>query len=78
VVNDRCRCVGIVSQADIALQCSSKQVSETVREISRPLEPHPQMGLREDYFYCGQPHEMDQILLLNRRRELTRRTEVLL
>lgn len=77
VVNDRCRCIGIVTQADIALEASSEQLAETVQEISKPPKPHQQISFSKAYFYCGQPHEMDQILLLNRRRELTRNSEVL-
>jgi hypothetical protein len=36
------------------------------------------MHFEKDYFYCGQPHELDQILLLNRRRNLAHRHEVLI
>jgi len=77
VVNDRGRCVGIVAQADVARQYSSEQVAEMVRQISQPPKQCPWIELSKDYFYCGQPHEMDQILLLNRRRELARSSEVL-
>ena len=78
VVNDRGRCVGIVAQADIALHAPASQVAGTLREISKPTEPRQEMHFEKDYFYCGQPHELDQVLLLNRRRELTRRHEVLI
>jgi CBS domain-containing protein len=78
VVNTRGRCVGIVAQADIALHAPASQVAGTLKEISKPAEPPPQMHFERDYFYCGQPHELDQILLLNRRRELTHRHEVLI
>jgi CBS-domain-containing membrane protein len=75
VVNNRGRCIGIVAQADIALHAPAAQAAETIKEISKPrLEMHFEKG----YFYCGQPHEQDQILLLNRRRELTHRHEVLI
>jgi hypothetical protein len=36
------------------------------------------MHFEKDYFYCGQPHELDQILLLNLRRHLAHRHEVLI
>jgi len=78
VVNDRGRCIGIVSQADIALHGPAAQASRTIREISKPAKPRLEMHFEKGYFYCGQPHEEDQILLLNRRRELTHRHEVLI
>jgi hypothetical protein len=65
------------AQADVVPEASPEQVAKTVREISKPPKRHQQMVLSKDYFYCGQSHEMDQILLLNRRRELTRKSEVL-
>ena len=78
VVNNRGRCVGIVAQADIALHAPASQVAGTLKEISKPAEPRQEMNFERDYFYCGEPHELDQVLLLNRRRELTRRHEVLI
>ena len=78
VVNNRGRCIGIVSQADIALHAPASQVASTVKEISKPAKPRQEMHFEKGYFYCGQPHELDQILLLNRRRELTHRHEVLI
>ena len=78
VVNNRGRCVGIVAQADIALHAPAWQVAGTLKEISKPAESGQEMHFERDYFYCGQPHELDQVLLLNRRRELTRRHEVLI
>ena len=77
VVNNRGRCIGIVAQADIALHAPAAQVASTIKEISKPAKPRQEMHFEKDYFYCGQPHELDQILLLNRRRELTHRHEVL-
>jgi CBS domain-containing protein len=77
VVNSRGRCVGIVAQADIALHAPARQVAGTLREISKPAEPRGEIHFEKDYFYCGQPHELDQVLLLNRRRALTHRQEVL-
>jgi signal-transduction protein with cAMP-binding, CBS, and nucleotidyltransferase domain len=78
VVNNRARCMGIVAQADIALHAPAAQVAETIKEISKPAKPRLEMHFEKGYFYCGQPHEQDQILLLNRRRELTHRHEVLI
>ena len=78
VVNNRGRCVGIVAQADIALHAPAWQVAGTLKEISKPAESRQETHLERDYLYCGQPHELDQVLLLNRRRELTRRHEVLI
>jgi CBS domain-containing protein len=78
VVNNRGRCVGIVAQADIALHAPASQVASTIKEISKPAKPRQEMHFEKGYFYCGQPHELDQILLLNRRRELTHRHEVLI
>ena len=77
VVNNRGRCIGIVAQADIALHAPAAQVAKTINEISKPAKPHQEMHFEKGYYYCGQPHEQDQILLLNRRRELTHRHEVL-
>ena len=78
VVNSRGRCIGIVAQADIALHVPAAQAARTIREISKPAKPRLEMHFEKGYFYCGQPHEEDQILLLNRRRELTHRHEVLI
>ncbi len=36
------------------------------------------MRFENDFFYCGQTHEADQILLLKRRRELAGKNEVLI
>ncbi len=36
VVDDRGRCIGIVSQADLALKDTPEKVSKTVAEISKP------------------------------------------
>jgi CBS domain-containing protein len=76
VVNNRGRCIGIVSQADIALHARISQVASAIKEISKPAKPRQEMHFEKGYFYCGQPHEQDQILLLNRRREFTHRHEV--
>jgi CBS domain-containing protein len=78
VVNNRGRCIGIVAQADIALHAPVAQVARTIKEISKPAKPRLEMHFEKGYFYCGQPHEQDQILLLNRRRELTHSHEVLI
>ena len=78
VVNNRGRCIGVVAQADIGLHAPAAQVAKTINEISKPAKPHQEMHFEKGYFYCGQPHEQDQILLLNRRRELAHRHEVLI
>ena len=78
VVNNRGRCIGIVAQADIALHALGAQAAKTIKEISRPAKPRQEMHFEKGYFYCGQPHEQDQILLLNRRRELAHTHEVLI
>ncbi len=70
VVDKRGRCAGIVTQADIALRAPAIQVAKTVAEISKSSKAVQQLHFEKGYFYCGQPHEVDEILLLNRRREL--------
>jgi CBS domain-containing protein len=75
VVDRRGRCVGIVAQADIALHTPAAQVAKTMKEISKPSKPHQNIHFEKDYFYCGQTHEQDEILLLNRRRELHKEVE---
>jgi CBS domain-containing protein len=70
VVDKWGRCIGIVAQADMALHAPAAQIAKTVAEISKPSKPVPQLGFQNGRFYCGQPHEMDEILLLNRRRDL--------
>lgn len=76
VVDNRGRCVGMVAQADLALRAPAAQVAELMKEISKPSKPNEDFHFEKDYFYCGQLHEEDQILLLNRRRELHREVEV--
>jgi predicted transcriptional regulator len=70
VVDKRWRCIGIVAQADIVLQAPAAQIAKTVVEISKPSKTVRQLHFEKGYFYCRQPHEMDESLLLNRRREL--------
>jgi CBS domain-containing protein len=74
VVDNRGRCVGIVAQADIALKACAAHVARTVGKISKPAKTVRQLHFEKGCFYCGQPHEMDEILLLNRRRELHKQT----
>jgi CBS domain-containing protein len=76
VVDKRGRCVGMVSQAEVALHAAAAQVAKTIKEISKPSKPLQNIHFEKDYFYCGQTHEEDEILLLNRRRELHREAEV--
>lgn len=47
-----------------------------MKEISKPPKTNEKIRFEKDYFYCGQLHEEDQILLLNRQRELHRKLEV--
>ncbi len=75
VVDQRGRCVGVVSQADLALYAPAAQVAKTMKEISKPSKPQQNIHFKKDYFYCGQLHEQDEILLLNRRRELHKEVE---
>ena len=76
VVNDRGRCIGIVALADIALHAPTAKIAETVKAISQPAILDEPIHIEKEYFYCGQTHELDEILLLNRRRELAKRFEV--
>jgi len=76
VVDRRGRCVGIVAQADLAFHAPAGQVAKTMKEISKPSKPRQNIHFEKDYFYDGLLHEEDQILLLNRRRELQREVEV--
>lgn len=76
VVNKFGRCVGIVTQADLALHLPAARVGETVREISKPSEPGMNLHFEKNHFYCGQLHEEEQIMLLNRRRAMRREAEV--
>lgn len=75
VVDKRGRCVGIVSQADLARFAPPVRVGKMVKEISEPSKPQGEFNLEKDHFYCGQLHEQDEIMLLNRRRELHREVE---
>ena len=76
VVNELGRCLGIVTQADLALHLPAARVGETVREISKPSESGMSLHFEKDHFYCGQLHEEEQIMLLNRRRVMRREAEV--
>jgi len=76
VVDKRGRCVGIVSQADVALHAPALEVARMLSEISSPAKPSRNLRFDPDLFYCGQLHEQDQILLLKRRRELCQEVEV--
>ena len=75
VVDERGRCIGMVSQADIALCAYGQQAAATLREISKARRPRLVLPLEEQYLYCGQLHELDQIALLEwRRRQATKAT----
>lgn len=78
VVNKSGRCVGMVSQADVVLRAPAVQVAKMMKEISKLSKPDESFHFKKEYFYCGQRHEEDQILLLNRRRELHKEVEAVL
>jgi signal-transduction protein with cAMP-binding, CBS, and nucleotidyltransferase domain len=75
VADRRGRCVGIVAQADVALHAPAAHVAMMMKEISKPPKSDQNIDFEKDYFYCGQTHEQDEILLLNRRRELHKEVE---
>jgi len=77
VVDKRGRCEGIVSQADIARCASAHEFATTLRAISDTPKPITELPLEENYFYCGQLHELDQIALLEQRRHQAATKEVL-
>ena len=51
--------------------------SATLREISKARRPRLVLPLEEQYLYCGQLHELDQIALLEWRRRQATTEEVL-
>ena len=77
IVNEWGRCIGIVSQADVARHAPAEELAATIREISEPPKHRRVLQFNKEHFYCGQLHELDQIALLNRRREQKRFEEVL-
>jgi CBS domain-containing protein len=77
VVDQRDRCVGIVSQADSARYASSEEIALALREVSSVPRPCVAAPVDENYFYCGRLHELDQIALLERRRQQAATQEVL-
>ena len=77
VVNLRGRCVGIVALADIARHASPSEIARTLREISGVPRPAAARRFDENYFYCGQLHESDQIALLEQCRHQAALEEVL-
>ncbi len=77
VVNDRGRCIGMIALADVARHAPAMELAATIREISQPPKPHTNSQSSGGYFYCGQLHDLDQIALLDQRREHTTVQEVL-
>jgi CBS domain-containing protein len=75
VVDKRGRCVGMVSQADAALYAPAAQIAKILKELSKPSKPQQNIHLEKDHCYCGQLHEQNEFLLLNRRRELRKEVE---
>jgi CBS domain-containing protein len=76
VVDKRGRCIGIVAQADLVLRAPTVQVAQMMKEISKPSKPRENIRFEKDCCYDELLHEEDEILLLNRRRELNREVEV--
>ena len=77
VVDSRGRCVGIVSLADVCRFASPSEMARTLREISDAPTSAAALPFNDNYFYCGQLHESDQIALLERRRRQAALEEVL-
>jgi CBS domain-containing protein len=75
VVDKRGQCVGMLSQTAAALYAPAAQIAKMVKELFKPLKPQQNIHLEKDHFYCGQLHEQDEILLLNRGRELRKEVE---
>jgi hypothetical protein len=50
-------------------------LAKTMKEISKPSKPQQIILFEKDYLYFGQTHEQDEILLLNRRRELQKEVQ---
>jgi len=78
IVDKRGRCIGIVAQADVARCAQGAQVAGMLKEISEPPKGTENLRFEKGYFYCGTLHEEEQILLLNRRRELRKKVEAVL
>jgi CBS domain-containing protein len=78
VINNQARCIGLVTLAEIVFHIPPQEVVTIIHELLKPPKVLPSIRLEDHVFYCGQTHEMDQILLLNRRRELARQSEVLI
>jgi predicted transcriptional regulator len=51
VVNERGRCVGIVTQVDIARKVPPDQVAEMVSEIAKPMSKERESFFEKDHFY---------------------------
>lgn len=54
VVDQRGRCVGIVTQVDIARKIPPAQVAEMISEISKPMSKERERLFEKDHYYCGQ------------------------
>jgi len=54
VVDKRGRCVGIVTQVDIARKCPPAQVAEMITEISKPVSMEQEHFFEKDHYYRGE------------------------
>lgn len=54
VVDQRGRCVGIVTQVDIARKIPPAQVAEMISEISKPMSKERERLFEKDHYYRGQ------------------------
>jgi hypothetical protein len=67
-------CVAPCSAVETAEGGVRAEAVETVKETCKlSRESPPAMHSERAYFYCAQPHELDETLLLNRRREIYKR-----
>jgi len=52
VVNARGRCIGIVTQVDIARKIPAAAVAEMITEITKPVSKEQEDFFEKDHFYC--------------------------
>jgi hypothetical protein len=68
----------VADPSDPPSHAPAAQVARKIKDVSKLARPRQKMHFGGNYFYCAQPHELEQVLLLNRRRELARKHEVLI
>ena len=67
-------CLAPWSPAETAEKRVRAEAAKTIQETCKlSRESAPAMHTERAYFYCAQPHELDETLLLNRRREIYKR-----